>query len=431
MSPYQPRIALVGGGPASLTVGNLLHKRNIPFTIFELRPKPTEEDLAKPVGMLDLHEESGLAALKECDLLDDFHTHTGVCSEYQIIASKEGDVIYEDDGCVATRPEISRNSLSKLLLDRLPADTVRWEHKLISTRWLTTGSGNTEVELDFGKNGKYTFDFVIGADGTWSRVRSLLTDTIPKYAGWQLITLTIRHVTKKYPELAQYVGTGSFTCLGHRHGVMSQRGLQDSARIYICLTTPDEHLAENLGLNEVTNAQAIEKLLSDNALLGPFGAKVKELVRIAVDEETKDNPGAKLPIMPLYMLPIGHSWEHKPGATLIGDAAHVMNPWAAEGVNLAMHDALDVSQAVTKAYETAPEDAASFQKALDPLIEEFERVMAERAKDKAEETCTNGQMMFGSEDGATAMAEWFKTAIEAFTRQQAEAGEGKAKILPE
>ena len=61
----QPRIAIVGGGPAGLTMGLLLHKNRIPFTIFESRQKPTEEELAKPSGMLDLHEESGLAVIKE------------------------------------------------------------------------------------------------------------------------------------------------------------------------------------------------------------------------------------------------------------------------------------------------------------------------------------------------------------------------------
>ncbi|KAK4942939.1 hypothetical protein LTR10_017323 [Elasticomyces elasticus] len=431
MSPYQPRIALVGGGPASLTVGNLLQKSNIPFTIFELRPKPTEEDLAKPVGMLDLHEESGLAALEACDLLNDFHSHTGVCSESQIIANKDGNVIYTDDGGLTTRPEISRNSLTRILLDRLPPDSVKWEHKLISTSRTTTTSGNTEIELDFGKNGKHAFDFVIGADGTWSRVRNLLTDTKPKYAGWQLITVTIRHITKRYPDLARYVGTGSFMCLGQRHGVLSQRGLQDSARIYICLTTPDEHFGGTSGLNNSAPVEAAAKLLNDDALLGQFGPQVKELVRTACDEETKDNPDAKLSIMPLYMLPIGHSWEHKPGATVIGDAAHVMCPWAAEGVNLAMHDARDVSEAIIKACETVPHDAASFQRTLDPLVEEFERNMAERAKEKAEETYSNGQVMFGSEDGATTMAEWMTSMMAMVMAQQAEAGNATVKVMPE
>ena len=431
MSAYQPRIALVGGGPASLTVGNLLHKRNIPFTVFELRPKPTQEDLAKPVGMLDLHQESGLAALEACDLLNEFHSHTGVCSESQIIANKEGDVIYTDDGGVATRPEISRNSLTKILLDQLPPDSVKWEHKLISTSRTITSSGTTEIELDFGKNGKHIFDFVIGADGTWSRVRSLLTDTKPNYAGWQLITVSIRHVTERYPELAQYVGTGSFMCLGQRHGVLSQRGLQDSARIYVCLTTSDERFGDKLGFNNGTSAEVRDKLLNDNDLLGQFGSKVKDLVRIACDEEAKDNPDAKLSIMPLYMLPIGHSWEHKTGATVIGDAAHVMCPWAAEGVNLAMHDAMDVSEAIIKASETAPEDAASFQRTLDPLVKEFEHVMAERAREKAEETYSNGQVMFGSEDGATAMAEWMRTMMAMVMAQQAEAGEANVKVMPE
>lgn len=57
MSSFQPRIAIIGGGPAGLTLGLLLHRRGIPFTIFELRQKPTDEEFARPSGMLDLHEE--------------------------------------------------------------------------------------------------------------------------------------------------------------------------------------------------------------------------------------------------------------------------------------------------------------------------------------------------------------------------------------
>ncbi|KIW62068.1 hypothetical protein PV05_02119 [Exophiala xenobiotica] len=412
MSPNQPRIAIVGAGPSGLTVGLLLHKHNIPLTIFELRSKPTDEDLAKPVGMLDLHEESGLAALKECGLLDEFRSQTTVCTEFQIIANKQGHIIHKDEGGFASRPEISRNSLTKLLLDQLPADTIKWEHKLTSASLLTTTSGTTEVELDFGNNGKHTFDLVVGSDGTWSRVRNLLTDTKPKYAGFQYLMLAIREVTKRYPHIAEYVGTGSFTSLGHRHGIMSQRALQDSALIYVFLTTGDENFGTTSGLTSGTPAEAKERLLLDDDLLGRFGPKLKELVQVACDEEANDNPGAKLMVRPLYMLPFGHRWEHKPGTTVIGDASHVMLPFAGEGVNLAMWDALDVSHAIIKAFETARQNANSFQKALDPLMKEFESNMAERAREKAEESYKNSQLLMGSDDGATAMAEWMKAAIE-------------------
>ncbi|KIM92694.1 hypothetical protein OIDMADRAFT_139204, partial [Oidiodendron maius Zn] len=37
----------------------------------------------------------------------------------------------------------------------------------------------------------------------------------------------------------------------------------------------------------------------------------------------------------LYMLPVGHKWDHRAGVTLIGDAAYFMTPWGGAGGNLA------------------------------------------------------------------------------------------------
>ena len=68
MSVFRPRIAIVGGGPSGLALGQLLHQRGIRATIYELRAKSTPEELAEPSGVLDLHEESGLAAMRECGL---------------------------------------------------------------------------------------------------------------------------------------------------------------------------------------------------------------------------------------------------------------------------------------------------------------------------------------------------------------------------
>ncbi|EYE94384.1 FAD-dependent oxidoreductase [Aspergillus ruber CBS 135680] len=405
MSSSQPRIAIIGAGPAGLTLGLLLHRHAIPFTIFELRQKPTDQELAKPSGMLDLHEESGLAAIRECGLSEKFLEFTGECAEAQKVSDMHGNILHADEGELSKRPEISRHALTKLLSDSLPDEGIRWGHKLLNVASYSTETGNNII-LDFGPHGKQVFDLVIGADGAWSRVRNLLTDVKPHYTGIQSITTTIRHITSKYPHLATLIGHGSFAALGLRHGVMAQRGPQDSARIYIFLTTADENFSISSGIAGQTAAGVKSRLLSDDTLLGRFGSIIKELVGVACDEESADNPGATVDIKPLYMLPIGDSWEHRTSATLIGDAAHLMCPWAGEGANLAMLDPLLLFRAIIKAYESAGRNAASFQRTLDPLLKGFEESMVARSKEKAKKTYSNGQMLFG-EDGARAFADFF------------------------
>jgi 2-polyprenyl-6-methoxyphenol hydroxylase-like FAD-dependent oxidoreductase len=74
----------------------------------------------------------------------------------------------------------------------------------------------------------------------------------------------------------------------------------------------------------------------------------------------------------LYMLPIGHQWQNKPGITLIGDTAHLMTPFAGEGVNMAMKDALDPAEALVLASSQNFEDVTE-------RITRFERSMFKRA----------------------------------------------------
>ncbi|KAF4634647.1 hypothetical protein G7Y89_g3464 [Cudoniella acicularis] len=217
------------------------------------------------------------------------------------------------------------------------------------------------------------------------------------------------HITTKNPHLAEFIGRGTFTSLGNRHGIFSQRSVQDSARIYIFISTEDEHFATTTGLSSKTATQARDQLLGEDLPFYSWGSKIKELVAVACDDESAYNPGANIDIKPLYTLPVGHTWEHQPSATAIGDAAHLMNPPAGEGVNIAMRDSLLLSQAIIKADEVAGQEASSLWNVLGASIKEFEVDMVARAKAMAEGTLEVSEMMFGREDGARTMANWFKS----------------------
>ena len=96
------RIAIIGGGPGGLTLARILQKHGIHATVYEQEHSANARSQG---GSLDLHHESGLKALREADLFNDFLKCARYESQHMRVLDKKG-VVYLDEGEMGPLPEI-------------------------------------------------------------------------------------------------------------------------------------------------------------------------------------------------------------------------------------------------------------------------------------------------------------------------------------
>jgi 2-polyprenyl-6-methoxyphenol hydroxylase-like FAD-dependent oxidoreductase len=324
-----PRIAVIGAGPGGLTLACILQAAGRDVEVFEADDSTMSRDQG---GTLDLHPDTGQKALELVGLKERFlELARPEDQDKRVIDYKTGELLFEEivEPGSGDKPEIDRKALRELMLSPLRPGTVRWGHRLEEIRPVT---GSARHELVFDNGFTDSFDLVIGADGAFSRVRALLTDVGPVFTGINFIECWLNDVDTAHPDIAKLVGHGTVFAFHDNQGMFAQRNGFGHVRVYIGFRRPESWAADNgVDFDDPDNVRAhVRKLYAG------WSPLVLNWV-----EKSLDRFIGRL----IYTLPADFGWKHRPGVTLIGDAAHLMPP-VGLGVNLAMLDAAELALAI-------------------------------------------------------------------------------------
>ena len=323
------QIAIVGGGPGGLTLARLLQMNGIEVKVYE---RDISKDARAQGTTLDLHAESGLKALQEAGLMAAFKANYRPGAEQLRIMDEKANIAFSDQPKTEEeihRPEIDRGPLQQLLLDSLQPATVIWNSHFES---LSPENGSWKLAF---KNGTTALaDIVIAADGANSKLRPYITPIKPFYSGVTVVEGSVYNSETASPKIHKLLNGGNIFAMGNEKTlVVSSKG--DGSLVFYTGCKTGEFWNRECGIDFSDKAQVFNWFKKEYAGWDD------------VFSELFDNATVPFICRPMYCMPLDQTWEAQPNITILGDAAHLMPPFAGEGVNMAMLDALELSQCLT------------------------------------------------------------------------------------
>lgn len=189
------------------------------------------------------------------------------------------------------------------------------------------------------------------------------------YTGTTFIETNLFDGSTRHKASADAIGNGTLMAVEPGKGILAHRYANGNLRAYIALNRSEEWIS---AIDFNNPSVALKNIAKE------FENWAPQLRAIITDGESE-------PIVrPIYALPINHRWERIPGVTLLGDAAHLMSPFAGEGANLAIYDGAELGKFI-----------CAHSDDLEIALEEYERALFPRSQAVADQTFRNHQRFFG------------------------------------
>jgi kynurenine 3-monooxygenase len=330
-------VMIVGAGLAGCLTAVLLAQQNSPpgrrplhVTLVEYRVDPRA--CAAAVGGRSINlalSTRGLTALAAAGLADAAH---------KLGTPMHGRCVHDAKGKVAMWPygttgqhllSVSRSALNALLLDACEAQP----HGLIS---LVFGAKVTDVDLDASTvttdGAIFHADLIIGADGTYSRVRAALSRVVPRF------DTSREHIAAAYKEFCIPAKAAAVQNMPREFLHVWPR----QSFMLIALPNADGSFTATLFMDAVR----LEKLhdAGEAAVASFFKAEFPDAVTLMPDVADQFITSATPPLLTIRCNP----YHYKDRAVVIGDAAHAIVPFYGQGCNAAFEDCVHLATLLDK-----------------------------------------------------------------------------------